>query len=169
MNNQEYLDQITIPVPCPQDWRQMLGNKRTRFCDLCGKKVHDLRAMTSEEVVALVTANDGELCGLMTQRADGTLVTASRRRSPSRRWTPFQFNISGLMSLIAWTAAACGLIRLMFSMPVVTAGGIRMRPTPSGIAAQCPEIDPADDVEPEECLDEIPIENPDAHPGGARK
>ncbi len=44
-----------------------------------------------------------------------------------------------------------------------------LRPTPPGIAAQCAAIDPADDLEPEEFLDEIPIDHPDAGPAGARK
>ena len=138
MNDQQYLEQITIPVPCPQEWRHMRGDERTRHCKTCGKNVHSFAAMTGEEVVALVKRNDGELCGLVTRRADGTLVTANRSRRRSRRWTPFQFNITSLMSVIAWTAAWCGLIRLVLSIPVVTAGRIRMPPTPPGIAAAIP-------------------------------
>jgi hypothetical protein len=151
MNNQEFLSRITIPAPCPEDWRRMRGNKRTRHCDLCGKKVHNLRAMTSEEVVALVKASDGELCGLVTRGEDGALVTADYGRRPFRQLNPWQFKISDLMALVAATAAVFGIIRPVLLNPIVTAGRMRITPIPPGVSAQCTETDPAEELEPEEC------------------
>ena len=47
MVDDELLNQINIPTPCPMDWDGMSGNDRMRFCDFCGKHVYNFAAMTS--------------------------------------------------------------------------------------------------------------------------
>ena len=101
MNDEEYLAQITIPVPCPQEWRRMPGDNRTRHCDLCGKSVYNLAAMTSDEVVALIKKNDGEFCGRGTRRPDVSPPTSDRSPKRSQRLNPWQLKISSVMGLIA--------------------------------------------------------------------
>ena len=49
MTDHELLEQIDIPVACPQDWWRMRGDERTRHCKLCGKNVHNLAAMTRQK------------------------------------------------------------------------------------------------------------------------
>jgi hypothetical protein len=169
MNNEEYLAQITIPVPCPQEWRRMRGDRRTRHCDLCGKNVHNLAAMTADEVVELIKKNDGELCGLVTRQSDGTLLTSDRRPRLSRLSSPWQFKIRDMMTLIACVAPIFGMMSFILNSPIVVLGGVRMRPAPPGTAAQCSDADPDEELESDGCLDK-PISNepnlspPAAHP-----
>ncbi len=165
MDNDEYLAQITIPVPCPQEWRRMRGDRRTRHCDLCGKNVHNLAAMTADEVVTLVKKNDGELCGLVTRRTDGTLLTAGHRPGLSRFSTPWQFKISSLMKLIACLAPLFGMMSFIVNSPVVTAGRMCLRPPPPSSSVE-QDTDLDEELDPEGCLDEpAPDESAPSPPG----
>lgn len=70
------LDVIEIEEPCSEDWDRMIGSGSVRFCQLCRFNVYDLRALTEDEIVRLVTETEGRLCVQVYRRADGTVVTA---------------------------------------------------------------------------------------------
>lgn len=88
---------LRIASPCGVDWSSMSGDERSRFCGLCRKQVHDLRAMTKSEVDALLAtvAVEGEACVRAWAREDGTLLLeedcpigeATRQRRTFRRTT----------------------------------------------------------------------------------
>jgi hypothetical protein len=69
------MNQIVFPKPCTEDWDQMTPEGRARFCDACGKPVHDLTEYTPEEVQALLTGEAGLACMRATIRADGQVLT----------------------------------------------------------------------------------------------
>ena len=48
------LAQLHVDFPCTRDWDAMPGEGPTRFCDACGKHVHDLSRMTTAEAERLV-------------------------------------------------------------------------------------------------------------------
>lgn len=124
------LTQFTIPTPCPMDWDRMSGDERVRHCEACGKDVHDLTAMSPDEIVTLlspVREDEEEPCARAWRSPDGTLV-ASGSRPPHLLLGRWQFNLRSLLVFIAWSAAILGFTRWMASMPVVVAGGIRRRP-----------------------------------------
>jgi len=70
------LDQLKIASPCGMDWNEMQGDDRSRFCDSCQKHVYNFAAMTTEEGLALIEAKEGKVCGRLTRRYDGTILTA---------------------------------------------------------------------------------------------
>ena len=81
------LTQFTIPTPCPMDWDRMSGDDRARFCERCGKHVHNLAALSPDERASLTSKvlSDGEeLCGRLYQRPDGTLVASECPTGPGR-------------------------------------------------------------------------------------
>jgi hypothetical protein len=94
------------------DWNTMSGDERVRYCTACGKHVHDFAKMTSAEAISLLHDHDWDVCGRLSRRADGTLVTADRgvAADSTRGW---QFNIRSLMGLIAGFAATLGVSRLL--------------------------------------------------------
>jgi hypothetical protein len=53
----------------------MEGDGRVCFCRLCSLNVYDFSEMTRAEVEALVFKTEGRLCGRLTRRADGTVLT----------------------------------------------------------------------------------------------
>jgi hypothetical protein len=109
----------------------MSGDNRKRFCEACGKHVHNLSAMSPDEVVSLLwplREQGGEVCGQVLRRPNGALVTSECPPSPAaRRW--WQFSIGSLMAVIAACAAVLGFTRWFASNNVVrTAGAISFSP-----------------------------------------
>jgi hypothetical protein len=68
---------------CAQPWEAMRGNARERYCESCGKRVHNFAAMTQRQVEALIREKDGQLCARSVYRADGELVTLNEAVQPS--------------------------------------------------------------------------------------
>lgn len=71
----DILGRMRIASPCPANLDSMEGDGRVRFCRLCSLNVYDISEMTRAEVEALVLKTEGRLCGRMTLRADGTVLT----------------------------------------------------------------------------------------------
>lgn len=47
---------------CPKPWASMPGDQVTRFCELCGKHVHNVDALTLDQRLAILRSNSG-FCG----------------------------------------------------------------------------------------------------------
>lgn len=69
------LDLAYVASPCTADWNQMQGDERTRFCEPCGKNVHNLSAMSFDEAEAFLRQLTGEACIRVYRRKDGTVIT----------------------------------------------------------------------------------------------
>lgn len=69
------LGSLRVASPCGVSWDSMEGGGRVRFCRLCSLNVYDFAGMTRAEVEALLLKTEGRLCGRMTRRADGTVLT----------------------------------------------------------------------------------------------
>lgn len=71
----------------------MVGDERTRHCAECNLNVHNLSAMSAEQVRTLVVASQvsgSRLCGRFYRRADGTVITQDcprGLRAATRRMT----------------------------------------------------------------------------------
>ncbi|HVR98560.1 MAG TPA: hypothetical protein VMW27_18235 [Thermoanaerobaculia bacterium] len=74
--NEESLQKVRVARPCPASWSDMVGDERMRFCSLCRRNVYNLSALTSTEALDLLQSQEGEICGLLYRRADGTVITA---------------------------------------------------------------------------------------------
>ncbi|HEV7680994.1 MAG TPA: ankyrin repeat domain-containing protein [Pyrinomonadaceae bacterium] len=57
-----FLNNLTIPSPCPADWDSMIGNDQVRFCKHCSLDVHNLSQMTRAKAERLVAQSNGRLC-----------------------------------------------------------------------------------------------------------
>jgi hypothetical protein len=129
MVDNELLNQITIPTPCPMDWNGMSGGDRMRFCDSCGRHVYNFAAMTSGEASALFHGQEGEVCGRLSRHSDGTLITADSPLAALTAPRRGQFHIRTIMAFIAGFAALLGLARLfaVFQVPATgaTTAGVR--------------------------------------------
>ena len=69
------LDNVKIASPCSQDWNQMIGNDRRRFCGDCKLNVYNLSGMTRTEAENLLANSEGRLCVRFYRRADGSILT----------------------------------------------------------------------------------------------
>lgn len=62
-NNERALDKVSLAKPCGQNWDEMVGNERERFCGDCCLNVYNLSSMTRGEAEEfLQVRNDGSVC-----------------------------------------------------------------------------------------------------------
>lgn len=53
-----------IKKPCSENWHEMSGDDRRRFCEHCSCHVYNLTGMNMEQISALKKQNGGKLCGM---------------------------------------------------------------------------------------------------------
>lgn len=69
------LENVEIASPCSQDWNQMIGTDRKKFCGECKLNVYNLSGMTKQEAENLLINSEGRLCVRFYRRADGSILT----------------------------------------------------------------------------------------------
>ena len=163
------LDNIKIASPCSQDWNEMIGTERKRFCGECKLNVYNLSGMTRSEAQTLLLNSEGRLCVRFYKRADGTILTEdcpvgwqAIKRRVSRTAAAFASLVFGIASGLGFATASVqsGNGKMRF-LPVLTT------PTPAplmgAIAAptRTPKTTPTPKATPEEFeMGEIAIPAP---------
>ena len=71
----DILGRARVASPCGVSWDSMEGGGRVRLCRLCGLNVYDISELNATEAEALLLKTEGRLCGRLTRRADGTVLT----------------------------------------------------------------------------------------------
>jgi hypothetical protein len=70
------LDKVSLAKPCSQNWDEMVGDERERFCNQCSLNVYNLSSMTRGEAEEfLQLRNDGSVCLNYTADAKGKVIT----------------------------------------------------------------------------------------------
>ena len=142
-NDISLLDRVTIPEPCPASWETMRGNSRKRFCDQCGKHVHNLSALTRDEAERVLMEHGDDLCGRIKRRGDGRIVTRWEPKAPERwpRWARAVAAVAmwafTLVSGGCWQGVAGGMR---------TGGSVRVD---GATPASAPDSSAAQSVDPE--------------------
>lgn len=62
MSKFEKLRKLRVAEPCSENWNEMFGNDRVRFCSHCAKSVNDISAMSPKEALRLVKRTRGNIC-----------------------------------------------------------------------------------------------------------
>jgi hypothetical protein len=62
MQEKSFIDSISVPDPCTENWDEMTGNERVRFCSHCAKDVNNISEMTRKQAERLVRKSGGRLC-----------------------------------------------------------------------------------------------------------
>src|SRR5215207_5216407 len=62
MQRKSFIDSIRVADPCTENWNEMTGNHRVRFCSHCAKDVNNISEMTRKEAARLVRKSGGRLC-----------------------------------------------------------------------------------------------------------
>src|SRR3954467_6062459 len=62
MSKKSFIDSIEVKNPSTENWDEMKGNDRVRFCSHCAKNVNNLSEMTRKEAMRLVRNSGGRLC-----------------------------------------------------------------------------------------------------------
>ncbi|HEY0429927.1 MAG TPA: hypothetical protein VGC76_19240 [Pyrinomonadaceae bacterium] len=69
------LDNVGVASPCSQDWNEMIGDERKRYCGDCKLNVYNLSGMSRTEAENLILNSEGRLCVRFYRRADGSVLT----------------------------------------------------------------------------------------------
>lgn len=75
MSRLTVIDNLRIASPCDASWAEMEGNEQRRHCGQCDKNVYNLTELEPDEIVQLIEETEGQFCGRMYQRTDGTVLT----------------------------------------------------------------------------------------------
>lgn len=62
MSKFEKLRKLRVAEPCSENWNEMFGNDRVRYCCHCAKSVNDISAMSPKEALRLVKRSRGNIC-----------------------------------------------------------------------------------------------------------
>lgn len=62
MPKNSFEEAIRVKSPCSEDWDEMAGNDRVRFCSHCAKDVHDVSKATRRDAMRLVRRSEGGVC-----------------------------------------------------------------------------------------------------------
>jgi Carboxypeptidase regulatory-like domain/Ankyrin repeats (3 copies)/Ankyrin repeats (many copies) len=62
MSKKSFIDSVEVSSPCSEDWHDMKGTDKIRFCSHCSKNVNNLSEMTRKGAMRLVRASGGDLC-----------------------------------------------------------------------------------------------------------
>ncbi|MEP6636434.1 MAG: ankyrin repeat domain-containing protein [Acidobacteriota bacterium] len=80
MAPKNFLNNLTIPVPCAADWNSMIGNDQVRFCEHCSLEVHNLSLLTRNQAQRLVARSNGRLCVRYHHDSTGKPITLPVRQ-----------------------------------------------------------------------------------------
>ena len=69
------LNNLKVASPCSQDWDQMVGDNRKRYCGECKLNVFNLSGMSKTEAENLIVNAEGRLCVRFYKRSDGSVIT----------------------------------------------------------------------------------------------
>src|SRR5437868_7255199 len=81
------LDVLEVETPCHKSWEEMTGDHRVRFCERCGRNVHNLSALTREEAEQCVSGGSDRICVRFDRAAGGQLVTLDYEQRPKSKLT----------------------------------------------------------------------------------
>jgi hypothetical protein len=98
------LETIRVASPCEKSWDEMSGDAQRRFCDHCGKHVHNLSAMTRSEAEKLICESAGSLCVRYAMTQTGQVQTLEYQPAAPllhRRRMWFAFGIFGALAASA--------------------------------------------------------------------
>ena len=75
-NKETALDKVSLAKPCSQNWDEMVGDERERFCNECCLNVYNLSSMTRGEAEEfLQVRNDGSVCLNYFSDSKGKVIT----------------------------------------------------------------------------------------------
>jgi len=121
------LENIRVASSCAQDWNEMTGDERARFCGACKLNVYNLSGMSRREAENLIfQSEEGRLCVRFYRRADGSILT----KDCPVGWRAIRRNISktaaAFASLVFTALSAIGLTNFFAKPNRATMGAIRI-------------------------------------------
>jgi len=88
MSKKSFIDAIEVKNACSEDWDEMKGTARVRFCSHCAFEVNNISELTRKQAMRLVRESDGRICVRYVRHpVDNTPVFADKFYQITRRAT----------------------------------------------------------------------------------
>jgi hypothetical protein len=160
------LDNIKIASPCSQDWDQMIGVGRKRYCAECKLNVYNLSQMTRQEAEGFLMNSEGRLCVRFYRRQDGTILTQdcpvgwqAVKKSISKTVAAFVSLIFGLLSGIGFLSYFDNQKRVIGEMIIGNSSNKTIKPNNSNLSIMMGNI-AFEEKEDIEVMGKMVIEKP---------
>lgn len=62
MSKSKFTDSIEVKSPCDENWDEMQGNDKVRFCSHCAKSVNNISLLTRKKAERIVRDSGGNIC-----------------------------------------------------------------------------------------------------------
>jgi ankyrin repeat protein len=62
MSKKSLIDSIEVKNPCSENWNEMKGSDKVRFCGHCAFEVNNISALTRKQAMRLVRERGGRIC-----------------------------------------------------------------------------------------------------------
>jgi len=62
MSKKSLVDSIEVKTPCSEDWNEMQGNSKVRFCSHCSFEVNNISELSRKQAMRLVRDSGGRIC-----------------------------------------------------------------------------------------------------------
>ena len=103
--------QLSVPIPCRENWDNMTKVEKGKFCASCQKQVIDFSTMSDREIATffkkpiLSLSKDGSVCGRFMQHQLERPIEIPKKRIP---WVKYFFQITIPFFLASLKASAQG-------------------------------------------------------------
>lgn len=104
METRERIHELEVAHPCDVPWDAMYGDDRSRFCEICERRVYNFAAMDELEILDCLRRSGDRVCAQIRRSDEGKIVT--KPSAPSLRW--FQFSLFSLLALMTTVATLLG-------------------------------------------------------------
>ena len=104
---------LSIPQPCSESWETMNGDSRKRHCEACDSVVHNLAAMTAQQVETLLNAPGPLPCMRIARYEDGSLLVSAEQRTQPGYGAMAGAAMAALVSLSCGVAAGQSPVRMV--------------------------------------------------------
>jgi len=126
---------LRVARPCGRSWDQLAGEGSARHCAECGKVVHDLDALSVDQVRALIRQNPTGFCATYLTDQTGEFVVREPPSFPSR--------VAVAATLLVASLSGCAGDRERSAKPKTSVGS----PSPDAsrwpVPGQCAKVGPS--------------------------
>ena len=98
---------FSIPEPCNEKWNEMTPTDRGAFCRKCSKEVHDVSAMSNDEIIGLMASSQQMPCMRMRNEQEVSLNLAIRDRFLSKKRHMQRAMLFSLLVVFGFTLFSC--------------------------------------------------------------
>ena len=123
---------LAIPEPCQENWGEMSGTARERFCEKCQHAVIDFSLLTRKQAERILRSATGRVCGHLVVDQSGSPVF--RPEPPSRSFARIAgLSLAGIAGVAAQSTCELQVKVKDIAGAAVSNASVSLKPGQSGV------------------------------------